>query len=313
MAKVHTDFELYSRALIESKDVDPTYPVVGTIIDLYGFEPEWFVFVYVSYYNLGSAIQFCEKHPTSDKMRSWVKVPSMLESFQQIRNFGHERRGNSRIPENMYKGLKAFTDELLPLIEEWKSEVPWNNTLDSQPIFRQAIQSLPNHGGWASFKIAELFEKSLGYESLAVPDLGLDGRDPNSYDGPVGGLRWLFGRDNEYDKDWFPIWNKFGERLAEGWGVEMGKVETCLCKWHKVANGKYFIGHDIQEFIDLKPVVGKKYYKQIMSHFDERLWKNVEHLEKHLKSTYMKTGELAYSEFAQNLPKIDVLDVILDL
>ncbi|MBV8125202.1 MAG: hypothetical protein JO370_14145, partial [Paucibacter sp.] len=242
-------------------------------------------------------------------------MPSMkdwwAETFREMRNsgklhkFGHERRGTARnvlVQEIMFKDIIQF-------IDTWMIEVL---SKDNQHFRNRLQTNLSNHGGWASFKIAELFEKSLGYTQLAIPDLGLEGRDPNSTDGPVAGLRWLYGFDNHYDKDYFEVWNKFGANLAREWGVDIGEVETCLCKFHKLRTGKYYVGHDIDEFYDLSHVLDRKTYEQTMSDiFDERTWKGRTGVRKSDKSAYLKTGRILGSEFSVNLPKINVTDILL--
>ena len=42
-------FEVFSRALIASKDCDPTYPVINNIIKTKQYHPEWFAFCYVAF------------------------------------------------------------------------------------------------------------------------------------------------------------------------------------------------------------------------------------------------------------------------
>lgn len=310
--RMFEDFELFGRALIASKDVDPTYPVVKSIIREYNFEPAWFVFVYVSFYNLGSAIRVCQQIPTR---HNWDRgVFAALR--QDYPHFGHERRGTSRNVDVMINHLEA-TFELLYWIENLGRRV---NVLHDNKSFRAYLETLPNVGNWASFKLAELFEKSLGYEALTIPDLGLEGRDPNSNDGPIGGLRWLTGRDYQYDKEFFEHWNEFGFALRDAWGVDIGEVETVFCKWHKFVTGKYFIGHDIQEFVDLREIMGDVTYDFIMFEdcgFDEHFLKDDNgyraRLQKELKGHYKNNGEIIHAHYADLLPKTDALDLFLTL
>jgi hypothetical protein len=310
MKKHYQDFELYSRALIETRDVDPTYPVVDYIIKHYGFEPMWFVFMYVSFYSLESAIQICEKMPTS---KEWSA--SKFETLRgKIKKFGIERRGKQRRVEVQVESLEAIIDFINDLQHDLDMTLPFDvpPIMKSNAAFKQALKQLPNYGGWAAFKTAELFEKALYFESVAVPDLGLEGRDPNSNDGPVGGLRWLFGREEEFNRDWFGTWTKFGEGLSNAWGVDMGKVETCFCKWHKVVTGKYFVGHDIQEFVELQHVMDQAVYEDMMSMFHPRIWEGKKHMDKQLKKAYKETGTIVNSDLVSDLPRIDVLDILLD-
>jgi hypothetical protein len=224
MIKELKDFERYSRALMASGDDDPTYPFIRAICDIEGFIPEWFCFVYVSFYNIESAIRVCREYRCP---ADWDK-----DFFQEMREseqwkFGHERRGSQRRSDVMAKHLQE-AKELVDYIQINLSGLMSDDMtfFQSNRLFRDKLESMSNIGGWAAFKIAELFEKTCGYKHLSIPDLGLDGRNPNSNDGPIGGLRWIFGRDGVFDKGWFSTWNEFGQLLADAWGVGMGEVET---------------------------------------------------------------------------------------
>lgn len=305
--KIFKDFDIYGRALIASKDCDPTYPVIRDIIKLEGFEPEWFAFVYVAFYNLESAIKMCRIFPTSKD----YTAAEFLEARAIITRFGHERRGTNRSPANQAAMLSEVV-EFIAIINEHKYGGLESPMLDSNEDFRECVSVLPFHGVWASFKIAEIFEKSLGYKQFKINDLGIDGKDVNSNDGSIGGLRWLFGREEQYSQDFIPFWNRFGTNLAKAWGVDIGEVETCLCKFHKLSSGKYFIGHDIQEFVELYGVLGTDNWKVIMRQFDDRFWVRHNKIDTPSKKTYLKTGEILNADYAHMLPRADILQIILD-
>lgn len=306
--KLLKDFDVFSRALVMSNDVDPTYPVIKDILKHKPhYQPEWFVFVYVAYYSLESAVQFCDMWPTYEEYKDNTgKFIKLREERRIINKFGHERRGTCRNPKNQLVLFKAAGD----FIKNDLKTLEKASNLD----FRVRLESKPWHGGWSAFKIAEIFEKSLGWENLKIKDLGLDGRDPNSNDGPIGGLRWIFGRDNKYNQNWFKTWNRFGSELSKAWDFDIGEVETCLCKWHKTVSGKYFVGHDIQEFVELKHVLDKDVYWQIMSgNFDKGFWKGKNTLDKHLKSHYLSKGEILYGDYGKKITPISIADIILSL
>ncbi len=309
MDNQYRDFEIWSRALIESKDVDPVYPLVRGIIEEYGFEPEWFAFVYTSFYSLESAVKMCKRMPTKEKFNPSRFKEMRLSRF--LHHYSHERRGVARSIEGQTKSLERVVN-FLKAAEKGGGFSPKIRDWDNQE-FRSFVMTFPLFGEWASFKIAELFEKSLDYSNLRILDLNLDKKDPNKNDGPVGGLRWLYGRNQRYDRSIFPVWNRFGENLADAWGVDMGEVETCLCKWHKMKTGKYWVGHDIAEFISLKPVLEqKRYYRLMNNNFDRRFWHNISKFPKELKPVYFKTGKILNDDFAKSLPEINVLKVLLD-
>lgn len=303
ITKIHRDFELFSRALIASNDVDPVYPIVPKLIKMGGYEKHWFVFSYVAFYSLESGIIMCNEFRNRNK---WTYNGFADLRYTTLKKFGHERRGTAR---NVAIQTQMFSN-IIDFIDLWMNEAL---SKDNQHFRKRIQETISNHGGWASFKIAELFEKSLGYKQLYIPDLGLDGRDPNSTDGPVAGLRWLYGMNNQYDKDWFEVWNRYGHSLANEWGVDIGEVETCLCKFHKFKTGKYYIGHDVDEFYELKHVLEPGSYETMMGDiFDDRMWKSRTGIIKNDKSAYLKAGKIINSEFSVNLPKIDTLEILLN-
>lgn len=310
MKDIYRDFEVFSRALIVSKDVDPVYPMIKDIVKEYKFEPEWFAFVYVMFYSLESATKVCQKMSNRNAWDSRWFEANRKNGY--ISKFGHERRGQIRNVDVQVQVLSEIR-EFVSIIEQHHDGVLESPILDSNKDFREAIEGISHHGSWASFKLAEIFEKSLGYEQFKIQDLGIDGRDPNSNDGPVSGLRWLYGRDNKYDTSIFPVWNRFGANLAKAWGVDIGEIETCLCKWHKIMTGKYFIGHDIQEFVELEEVMGTNtYYELMKKNFDVRFWVDVKELQKSKKKVYQETDDILYSSFAKSLPQIDVYKILME-
>lgn len=306
LIKIHKDFELFSRALIASEDVDPVYEIIPHLIENGSFDKQWFIFCYVAFYSLESAMVMCDTMRTRGH---WNPEKFRELRLSTLKKFGHERRGTAR---NIDVQIGMF-NEIVKFIDLFVTEALSKDSLH----FRKRIEELPNHGGWAAFKIAEIYEKSLGKAQLIIPDLGLEGRDANSTDGPVSGLRWLFGREFTYDKDIYPIWNKFGSDLADAWGVDIGKVETCLCKFHKFKTGKYYIGHDISEFYELHEILGSYEYTELMRGlFDDDLFTKdgkMIGVQKKLKNRYLETGEIINSRFAEFIPKIDVTEIILNL
>lgn len=308
--RILKDFDVYSRALMSSKDVDPTYLIIPEIVNKFKFEPLWFTFVYVAFYNLETAIKMCRIMPNAMSFR-----PLEFERLRKegiLYKFGHERRGTQRQVHrqiDMFNEIKYFICK--------KKEFQSKGVFDDNITFKNFIASyISNHGSWATFKIAEILEKSFPeeYASLEVPDLGLDGRDPNSNDGPVGGLRWLFGRDLKYGKDFFEVWNFFGKTLAEEYKVNIGLIETCLCKFHKLVSGKYYIGHDIVEFHELEEVLGSNDYHEIMSkHFDEKFWLGKTSVEKSKKVLYNKNGIILSKGYSERMKSVDIKQIIMEL
>ena len=300
--KLYTDFDIFTRALVNSRDVDPIYPVLKNIIQTFQFEPEWFTFVYVAFYNIESAIRMCNYMKTT---KQWDEGLFRKLRQQEITKFGHERRGTARNVDNQ---VRMFNDivKFIEQIDNRKNPKMMlrNKTYyDTNHIFQEAIQSLPFHSVWSSFKIAEIFEKSLGYEQFKIKDLGITGKDTNSTDGTIAGLRLLFGSDFKYNTDWYEIWNKFGIDLSKAYNYDIGEIETCFCKFNKLYSGNYYIGHDIDEFFELKVLLGKSFYWLVENQFDYE----VKELNKKEKTFYKNTGNILNSEYAIHTPSDDVI------
>lgn len=259
-------FETYAHALVQSLDADPVYHLVPKIIEAEGFEATWFVFVYTAFYSLESAVLFCRRFPT----RQTYNRRAHIDWPDAPRKFGAERRGTSRVVQLQ---AEAFETYVQPKVQ---AELAAMATGADQLQMRQWLEQLPLVGGWAAFKLTELFEKALGHPNLAPLNMGLADRDPNSSRGPQGGCRMLYTLDASvrFPKCISREWEELGVTLSERWGYDLGLVETALCKWAKVRKGQYFIGHDIYEFTHLRGLWSLPAYTRIMlrSGFDPRFW-----------------------------------------
>lgn len=268
-----SNFEKYVHALVKSKDCDPTYPLIKQVIKEEKFDPEWFLFVYVLYYNLDAAIQVCRIFPTRE---SWSE-PEFKAKAGHIRKFGAERRGTHRIYENQLKAFEGwFAVDL--------TEAQWTYGCYA---FRELIKSIPFQGDWAAFKLTELHEKSLGFQNLAPKNMDIGVRDVNSSLGPVGGCRCLYGIEHVYPQSIATEWEAMGVSMAARWGYDLGEIETALCKWSKMSKGSYFVGHDIQEFIHLKHLWSPEVFNMMMEscEFPKEMWKQELDVKK-LKKAY---------------------------
>lgn len=291
-------FEQFSRILIATSDVDPVYPLVSEIIKQERFEAEWFVYIYCLYYSLDSAIKVCRIFPTSD---SWNEA-DFKSKAGHIRTFGAERRGTHRIFENQLKainGWRAIKDQIIKV-----------QSFGNAVAFRELIKSLPFQGDWAAFKITELHEKSLGYANLAPPNMDIGVRDVNSSLGPVGGCRLLYGIENTYPQSIAPEWEAMGVSLAARWSqqlgrtVDLGEVETCLCKYSKLAKGNYYPLHDINEFVHLGATLSELVLKRLLTRckFPVQGWQS-EH-PKSYKKAFKDRREMLFADLDPIRPPV---------
>lgn len=304
----YIDFDTFSRALFVTKDVDPVYPFIKSTLKHFDFHPEWFCLAYTTFYSLESAMKFCSEFPSYEDYKKDRFIEMRMD--KHISKMGHERRGTQRNPNNQHNVFIAIREAFEMMSRGQEGLLDFSNQIN----FRKSLaNAIPMHGPWATFKVAEVFERALDYEQLSIPDLGLDGKNPNSNDGPIGGLRWLFGREDKYTNKEFERWNYFGKLLSKNWQIGMGEVETALCKWHKVITGNYFVGHDIAEFVELKPFWGDKYNIVMRENFHPKLWATIEHMPKQHKSLYKNSGKILNQEFAnKHSYKADVVDLMLE-
>lgn len=303
---IYKDFDVFTRSLIATKDVDPVYPLLKTIFDKssIGSYNLWFTFCYVGFYNIKSGLEMFRMFSSPEYFNKERFIT--LKNEGMFKQFGHERRGSIRNVNTQADMFESVAKAIMPLK---KIAIDFTDNTS----FRRSVEKLPHHGGWAAFKIAEIMEKSFGYTELAINDLGLDGRDPNRDDSPIGGLKWLYGRDNEYDKSWFDLWNRFGSNLAKAYNTDIGVIETCLCKFHKLVSGNYYVGHDIHEFHDLKGSISDSiYHSAIFNNFDTKLFLSNEGVNKQLKSIYSKSGVILNAKYGSELPKVDVLEILME-
>ncbi len=246
------NFEVYAKALVESKDVDPVYPLLKEIIRFEGFDPTEAIFWYGYFYSISSMVKLLRKEI----------------DFSQAK-FGTERGRTPQVrrPENMAKTLAAWhRADVLIAAREAKNARVFANTV---------ILPIPYFGNWVSYKYTELFEKVLDFTNLAPTDMNLEGADLNDHSGPCGGLRKLYGEDDAiYPRSMVAEWETLGQQLSQHWGYDLGQVETILCKGYKWIEGKYYVGHDIAEFKHLESLWSPQDFETLMSRagFDAILW-----------------------------------------
>lgn len=310
--KMLKDFDVYNRLLMETDDVDPMYPFIKKYLEYNkNIDKYWFLFIYVLFYDLGSAVRMMDyfPHPHMWNENKFVKLRH--DHYWKI---AHERRGMQRTIENqciMIEHIRDLIDDIYFMIFEGERD---DNFLMSNKAFRQRIEKMPYHGGWASFKIAELFEKVLDFDDLTIPDLGIDHISPNSNKGPVGGLRWIFGREHKFGSEWREIWNRFGSLLSDAYNVDIGKIETCFCKWHKMMMGKYYVGHDIHEICESKEEIGDDFEKIMSECFPAPLWKYTDKVMKEHKTAYRDEGKIVFDHLLTNkLNSVNIYDIIMEL
>jgi len=241
--------------MLASQDIDPLYPVLRRLYDLYGMPAEerlWFSALYVAFYNLPSALAawiWIAGRDLDGCADHLAKLPTGIER--------RGMRGGAVVPYLWrmleHEPLGAW------LTRGWKIDRPRGN----YEVFWERWQTVPGNGRWSAFKMGEILRRVHDFDLLA-PDMRME-----FCSGPKEGLQWLYDtKSNEVS-----LLNTYGQRLrmelaSRGVHLDWEHLETILCNFNSARKGKYYVGHDIDEL-----------QEQISSHkylFDgekQMLWK----------------------------------------
>lgn len=231
------DFFTFSRLHVESGDVDPLYPVLRHLIK--DEEPEaqvWRTLVYVAFYNLPSALLWQERIGDTHFAGQWNATDAYLPT-------GVERR-SLRGGVNMLRHLQDLA-RLARLHGGFRNWLTWNFTGDSGADWAQLQRNVAEawgNGRWAAYKTAEVCQKVLGFP-VEPADMGNAGST-----GPRKGLELLFGPSQSVGElDAWGGWLHSQLAGNEGVNLDLAEVETCLCDFHSMWHGHYYVGHDIDQ------------------------------------------------------------------
>lgn|SRR5678815_422835 len=239
------DFALFCRAQLETKDVDPLYPILRGLQD--GMEPDqavWHSLVYVAFYNVMSAEEFF----------NFAYNPRFVSKAEE-RLFrlptGTERRGLRD-----YAKMKAH---LLGLAGAWAYHGSWEDWLqqgfEDDPLanwnmLNQTLQTAYQNGRWASYKTAEILMTVNDYP-VEPPNMGMAFSS-----GPRKGLALFFPTVEGNSPKAIAQLDYYGEVLrlslaAEPYNVPLtvSELETMLCDFHSMVEGHYYVGHDIDQML----------------------------------------------------------------
>lgn len=211
----------FHRAAVETHDVDPVYPVLKRVGELRDWDADTVVrgvFMHVAYYHLGSAL-----YAMDCGARAGLPI-------------GVERRGN-RDPVRLRKHLEA--------VDEWLGRSPADHIhayLEGDPwldfdTLVEALKEVYGNGRWAAYKTAEMLEKVADYpiraSTMSITDSS----------GPAAGLAILAPGVAVTEA---AAGHVVGELIkALDTVVDPAEVETTLCDFHALFDGRYYVGHDI--------------------------------------------------------------------
>ena len=223
-------FVTFSRAHIESGDIDPAYPVMKEVYRARGYTREqalWHTFLYVTWYNLGSAETVFARYP---------EPPSSLDEVLTYPT-GTERRsfrGNdlARVHLNSLLSLAKPHGSLSRWVEtatEAGSEAGWDG-------IRTEFQRLKYAGPWSSYKVADLLAHVHDFP-IAASDLGVGGASETA--GPIPGMVKVTGYDWKRCATDRTLQRELLE-ISRSRGVPfsgLDQLETSLCDFNSLCNG----------------------------------------------------------------------------
>lgn len=252
---VLADLALFAEWHVLSGDIDPAYPVLSelanaghlgdTNADLVDF-----LLTYVAFYDLGSACAAL----WHNLWRPATGVhPSAAADLLHLPT-GTERRGH-RSPSSLARHLDDLTARHhgYGTLANWLSTGLTDDPEQSWHAVGALLRSVHGNGRWAAYKTCELLATVAGWP-LTATDAGHDFST-----GPRQGLAIvapataaITGSRPADVARLDRITDELGSILADEHGVSLPieQLETVLCDFHALADGRYYVGHDIDMMLE---------------------------------------------------------------
>lgn len=228
------DYQRFHGLALKTRDVDPVYPVLKDLADTGGLSEEdriRLVMLHVAYYHMGSAL-------------------AAFEGRISVLPCATERRGH-RDP----KKLQRHLDDLKSIgdgpggFSAWFSYDLRGEPRECWNRVTERLLGVYGNGRWAAFKTAEMLWKVCGFP-IQAPDMG------HAYSsGPRQGLKLLVpnlpeGNSRETVRRLDELSEELCVSLREsGLAASVEEVETTLCDFHALVEGRYYVGHDIDQML----------------------------------------------------------------
>lgn len=246
-----SDFCVFATRHIESGDIDPAYPVLKEVYRSRGYTVEqalWYTFLYVTWYNVGSAEIAFNRYPKPPKKgvlepitlppKKDTDKPVFLPTGTERRSF----RGNDLAREHL--NLVIATAQEHGSFENWVHKLTATTGQAGWDLVRTEFQKLKYAGPWASYKLADLLAHVHDYP-ITASDLGIGGASETA--GPIPGMVRLTGYDWKRCATDIDL-QKDILRTARDRGVPLSgldQLETVFCDFNSLCKGAYYVGHDI--------------------------------------------------------------------
>lgn len=231
------DFVTFHRLAVTVGDVDPVYPVLAELVrDWPAAEQVEAAVIYVAYYDLGSGLAAINARADG---ASLAHLPTVLPAATE-RRAHRDRRQLARHLTHLddlrceHGTLHHFLRQ--PVAAAANPQQGWRR-------LREQLETIHGNGRWASYKTAEVLQKVAGWP-VEAPDMGMAGAS-----GPAHGLRMLgitgATHPNELEEAGVALTRALARTGLPG--AELSTVETTLCDFHALVEGRYYVGHDIDQ------------------------------------------------------------------
>lgn len=243
MKGLHDDYLTFHRLAVRSGDIDPVYPVLRCLARELSWTPEHTVravFTHVAFYDLGSTLLALSA--------GWPRFESMsLDLPCATERRAHRQKLRLKLHLQYLDTVARSHGGLLPWIREAIAGSPqqaWQSVTD------RCLMRVEGNGRWASYKTAEMLAEVCGLP-LTAPDM-----NHAHSSGPREGLELLYpelsiihGRNDPATVRHLDDYSLslLGWMAAQGESPKMEQAETTLCDFHSLVQGRYYIGHDIDQ------------------------------------------------------------------
>lgn len=235
------DLAAFARLQVSSLDIDPAYPLLKWIVrDMEQEQALWRSVVYVAYHSLPSseAVFSAAPEPGDNVQGAAAKLPTDVER--------RGLRGGTAMTLHFESWAKVL--EMHGSLQGFLEEAMTGDPKESWRRMVRLIQTVRGNGRWAGYKLAEVLMKSNGWP-LEPPDMG----NQNST-GPRQGLALFFdvvhgnspAAIQKLDEQGWILQDLLARR---GVHIAIEELETCLCDFHAMADGRYYNGKGIDDIL----------------------------------------------------------------
>lgn len=238
------DFARFTRLALATGDVDPVYPVLKRVLELRGLDPAsddglWLSVAHLTWYDIGSAL------------RAWGAYRLAVDEPTVSLRCATERRGN-RDPKQLKANLAGWRDaaEASGSLRAFLANGLPDDPKQAWQVAMDRIQLVHGNGRWASYKLAEILIRvngfnleptHMGHANSSGPRRGLELLYDNLPTGNKPNDVWTLNAVSESVVEDLRAWNGFEHRMEE--------VETTLCDFHALVDGRYYVGNDIDQML----------------------------------------------------------------